>query len=320
MRVLVTGSAGFIFSNFVIYAIQETDWSMCGVDKLTYAGSLYNALQSKRYKLHIGDVCDKHFISKIFQIEKPDIVIHAAADSHVDNSIADASSFISTNVVGTHNVLDAARLIHTPKLIINVSTDEVYGPAPKGVSFCEEDMLKPSNPYSASKAAADLLGQSFFKTHNVPLITIRMCNVFGPRQHKEKLIPKSIHNLIHNKKIPVYGSGNQSREWMYARDVFRAIKYIIEDGVVGEIYNISSRHEENNINVVKKIISFFHTNGDSVCADDIIEHVEDRKAHDFMYSIDSSKINKLGWYPTYDFDEALKHTVSWYKMNGWSFL
>lgn len=314
MKILLTGSAGFIFSNFVIYALQRTDWDMVSVDKLTYAGSLHNVPYNriKRHRLHIGDVCDHHFMHKIFEMEEPDVVIHAAAESHVDNSIESSAQFMKTNVIGTHSMLEAALTAHKPELFINFSTDEVYGPCMDRKPFTEKDMLNPRNPYSASKASADLLGQSYFTTHKVPVITTRMCNAFGPRQHREKLIPKVISNIFTEQPVPVYGKGEQCREWIYTRDVFNAVRTLIEKGVPGEVYNITSGHEERNIDLVNKIADIIGT-GKS-----LITFVKDRKAHDFRYAIDDSKIRSLGWEPEYEFDAALEHTVGWMRANQWS--
>ena len=310
LKVMITGSAGFIFSNFIIYALQNTDWDIVSIDKLTYAGSLLNVPQVKRHKMYIGDVSDHHFVNKVFEIEKPDIVIHGAAESMVDRSIENAHDFITTNVVGTHAMLDAALKVHTPKKFINVSTDEIYGQIVKG-SFTENDKMDPRNPYSASKASADLLGQSYFTTHGLPVITTRCCNVFGSRQNVEKLIPKVITNVLTDKKIPVFGQGKQIREWIYTKDVFNAFKCLIECGVSGESYNISSGVERANIDVVNFIC-------DTVDGGrDLIEFVCDRKGHDFRYSVDCSKLKKLGWEIKYNFDEALLYTVGWYKANTW---
>jgi dTDP-D-glucose 4,6-dehydratase len=674
MKVMITGSAGFVFSNFVIYALQNTKWDIVSIDKLTYAGSLLNVPQVKRHKLYLGDVCDYHFVKRVFEIEKPDIVIHAAAESHVDNSIKDSHNFVITNVIGTHSMLEAALHVHTPEKFINVScyddqtmavtkdglkrfdeittndivftinqdtmcveeqvvdkviaqdyngkmirfkksgvdamvtpnhriydremnvfeakdvlnkdrlyfplpkpkrgcdkecmvggnkvdtkalfyltgiylgdgftayqerevesksglnrtdflkksrdpktgrfistgkigenntctckswrifldipagdkarkatehaldalgirftkqsgksrehlyftskdwvkyfdqfgkgarnkfiprwmlgydseflqclfdglidsdgcrskglniaftttseslkdniceiaikigvipnvnynyrescldgrkisgyawhitfskgrnknitknkteevsyngkvwcikvknknflverngkymfsgnTDEVYGSVEQGSSL-ETDMLEPRSPYSSTKASADLLGQSYFETHNLPIITTRCCNVFGSRQNREKLIPKVIINALTNKKIPVYGKGNQIRQWIYTKDVFSAIKCIIENGVPGEIYNISSDEERKNLDLVNFIC-------DNISGSKhLIEFVKDRKGHDFRYTVDCSKLKLLGWEKKYNLDEALIHTVGWYKANTW---
>lgn len=315
MKVLVTGSCGFIFSNFVIYALQETKWDLVSVDKLTYAGSRYNIshnsdIHNRRHKFYLGDICDYHFIQKVFDIEKPDIVIHGAAESHVDNSIENSHAFVNTNVSGTHSMLEAALKVHTPEKFINISTDEVYGSVEEGHSL-ESDALEPRSPYSSTKAAADLLGQSYFTTYGLPVITTRCSNNFGPRQHVEKFIPKVITNVLTRKKIPLYGDGKNKREWIYVQENFRALKAIMANGIPGETYNISSGFEKENIEVLDAI---FDIMGGGV---ELVEHVEDRLGHDRRYSVDCSKLKGLGWKPKYGFEEALAHTIGWYKANRW---
>lgn len=308
MKVLITGSAGFIFSNVIIYALQKTDWEMVSIDKLTYAGSLLNVPQVKRHKLYVGDICDYHFVRKVFEIEKPDLVIHGAAESHVDNSIDNSHAFISTNVRGTHSMLEAALKAHTPQKFINVSTDEVYGSVEQGHSK-ESDILDPRSPYSSSKASADLLGKSYFTTYGLPVITTRCSNNFGPRQHIEKFIPKTITNLLQGKKIPLYGDGKNKREWIYIMDHFEALKTIIDKGIVGETYNISSGYEKENIEVINTILELMGK------GQEFIEYVKDRPGHDRRYSVDTSKLKALGWKPEFDLAESLFHTIGWYSAN-----
>ena len=311
MKVLLTGSCGFIFSNFVIYALQKTDWELISVDKITYAGSLLNVPhQIKRHKLYIGDVCDYHFIRKVFEIEKPDIVIHGAADSHVDNSIQDSSVFVQTNIAGTHSMLEASLKVHTPQKFIAIESDEVYGSLDQGY-FKETDVLNPRNPYAASKAAAGLLSKSYFTTFGLPVITTRCCNNMGPRQHVEKFIPKAITNLLQNKKIPLYGDGKNKREWIYVMDHFEALKTIIEKGVVGETYNIGTGQEKENIEVLETILELMGKGKEN------IEYVKDRLGHDRRYAVDSSKIRALGWKPEFEFKESLAHVINWYHLNRW---
>jgi len=310
-KILITGSCGFIFSNFVIYLLQHTMDEIVSIDKLTYAGSLLNVPQVKRHKLYIGDVCDYDFVKKIFEIEKPDIVIHGAAESHVDNSIAGSKVFVNTNVLGTHNMLEVARKVHTPQKFINVSTDEVYGSVETGHTK-EEDQLRPRSPYSSTKAAADLLGQSYFTTYGLPIITTRCSNNYGPRQHVEKLIPKAITSILTGKKIPLYGNGKNKREWIYVKDHFRALQIIIEKGVIGEAYNISSGYEKENTEVLRLILEIMSAD------DSFVEYVADRLGHDLRYSVDCTKLQKLGWKPEYTFEDALEHTIGWFKANSWS--
>jgi len=315
MKVLVTGSAGFIFSNFMIYAQQETDWDLISVDKLTYAGSLLNISHNadvfnKRHKFYMADVCDHHVIQKIFSIEKPDIVIHGAAESHVDNSIESSHNFVNTNVMGTHSMLEAALKVHTPQKFINISTDEVYGSVETGHSI-ESDPLEPRSPYSSTKAGADLLAQSYYTTHGLPVITTRCSNNFGPRQHIEKFVPKVITNILTDKKIPLYGDGKNKREWIYVKDNFYALKTIIESGVPGEAYNISSDAEMENIEILHTIFKLMGR------GEGLLEYVTDRKGHDRRYSVDCSKLKTLGWKPQYELESALAHTIGWYKSNRW---
>ena len=309
-KILITGTGGFIFSNMVLYLLHHTKYDIVGIDKLTYAGSRLNAPEVKRYKLHIGDVCDYHFVSKIFEVEKPDFVIHGAAESHVDNSILDSHDFVKTNVTGTHSMLEAALKVHTPQKFINVSTDEVYGSVEEGYSK-ETDPLDPRSPYSSTKAAADLLGQSYYTTHGLPVITTRCSNNFGPRQHMEKFIPKVVTNIMAGKTIPLYGDGKQMREWIYVKDHFHALMAILENGISGEVYNISSGNGMGNIDVLRVIFEIMRG------GEDLLKHVEDRKGHDRRYALNCDKLASLGWSPKYDFKEALDYTIGWYKRNGW---
>lgn len=314
-KILVTGSCGFIFSNFIVYALQDTKWDLVSIDKLTYAGSLANiahnnTVHNKRHKLYIGDICDYHFVSKIFEIEKPDIVVHGAGESHVDNSIKNSHDFITTNVIGTHSMLEAALKVHIPEKFINVNTDEVYGSVEAGSSK-ETDVLDPRSPYSASKASADLLGQAYYSTYGLPVISTRCSNNFGPRQHVEKFIPKVITNILTKKKIPLYGTGKNKREWIYVKDNFKAHKLIIEKGVPGETYNIGSGCEKENLEVIESVFKIMRE------GENLVEYVEDRLGHDKRYSVDCTKIRSLGWKPFYDFESALAHTVGWYKANSW---
>lgn len=310
MKILVSGSYGFIFSNFILYALQHTNYDFVSIDKLTYAGSLLNVPQVKRHKLYLGDVCDHHFVKKVFEIEKPDIVIHGAAESHVDNSIKNSHNFVQTNVMGTHSMLEAALHTHTPTKFINVSTDEVYGSVETGSSI-ESDPLAPRSPYSSTKAGADLLGQSYYTTHGLPVITTRCSNNFGPRQHIEKFIPKVITSIFTGDKIPLYGDGTNEREWIYVKDHFHALKTIIESGTPGEIYNISSGQDMQNIQILNTIFDIMGEGRE------LVEHVADRLGHDKRYSVDCSKLRSLGWSPQYQLDGALAHTIGWYKNNTW---
>ena len=309
MKYLITGSCGFVFSNVVIYLLQHTMDDIVSIDKLTYAGSLLNVPQNRRHKLYIGDVCDYDFVKRVFEIERPDIVIHGAAESHVDNSIEGSHPFVSTNVMGTHSMLEAALKVHRPQKFINVSTDEYYGSVEQGNSK-ETDPAQPRSPYAATKASADLLGQSYFTTHGLPVITTRSSNIYGPRQHTEKFIPKAVYNVFSGNKIPLYGTGTNIRSWIYVKDFFRALQTITDKGVPGEAYNIGAGVERHNIDVLKLILEIMNAE------ESFIEYVEDRKGHDLRYSVDWNKLKSLGWAPEYTFEEAMLHTVGWYKANG----
>jgi dTDP-glucose 4,6-dehydratase len=242
-------------------------------------------------------------------MQNVDRVVHFAAESHVDRSIDDASAFVRTNVLGTFVLLDSA-LKHNIKRFIHISTDEVYGSISNG-SFKETDILTPSSPYSSSKAGSDLLARSYFITHKLPVIITRCTNNFGPYQYPEKLIPLFITNLIQNKKVPVYGTGKNVRDWIYVEDHCKAVDFVLHKGNVGEIYNIGGGAEKTNLEITEKIISMLHKD------DSMVEYVKDRLGHDLRYSLDCTKLQKLGWAPEHEFDDALCDTVRWYVKNRW---
>ena len=245
----------------------------------------------------------------LIQREKIRTIIHFAAESHVDRSISDASDFIRTNVLGTFTLLDAALSEHIDRFI-HISTDEVYGSTSKG-SFRETDPLNPSSPYSSSKASSDLIARSYCITHGLPVIITRCTNNYGPYQYPEKLIPLFITNLLEGKKIPVYGTGKNVRDWIHVLDHCRAIDRVLDQGTPGEIYNIGSDNERSNIEITHKILNALGE--DESC----IEYVKDRPGHDFRYSLDSSKLKSLGWRPEYSFEKGLRETVEWYTANEW---
>lgn len=305
MDILVTGGAGFIGSNYVHYLLTETSDRVITLDSLTYAGSLDNlsgTLDHSRHKFIEGDICDSELVADI--IEDVDIVVNFAAESHVDRSIEGAKPFVTTNVQGTQTLLDAAKDANI-KRFLQISTDEVYGQILDG-TFSEDDPLNPRNPYSATKASADLLAQSFHTTHDVPVLITRTCNNFGPRQHHEKLIPKFIRNAAAGEPLPVYGDGSNIREWIYVGDNCRALDLVLREGDVGEIYNIGSHTEKTNLEVTKIIL-------DVIGADeDLIEFVDDRAGHDQRYALQTEKIEALGWEPEYTFEEGLKRTIEYY--------
>ncbi|HEX7627827.1 MAG TPA: dTDP-glucose 4,6-dehydratase, partial [Candidatus Methanoperedens sp.] len=259
------------------------------------------------YSFIRGAICDPEVVNR--SLEKVDCVVHFAAESHVDRSIDDASVFVKTNVLGTFTLLDAA-LRHNIQKFIHISTDEVYGSINSG-SFVETDILTPSSPYSSSKAGSDLLAQSYFITHKLPVIITRCTNNFGPYQYPEKLIPLFITNLLLNRKVPVYGTGKNVRDWIYVLDHCKAVDFILHKGTIGEIYNIGGGAEKTNIEITKKILKMLKADGS------MIEYVKDRPGHDLRYSLDCSKLRKLGWKPLHEFDEALEHTVKWYIENRW---
>jgi dTDP-glucose 4,6-dehydratase len=311
---LVTGGAGFIGSNFIRFLLNDRSDTeiVVNLDKLTYAGNLENLKDiagNPAYRFIRGDICDGELVSRILDEFDIDTVVHFAAESHVDRSISEGLSFVTTNVTGTCSLLEAARKAGISRFI-HVSTDEVYGSIRKG-SFSETDPLNPSSPYSASKAGSDLLALSYFTTHHVPVIVTRCTNNFGPFQYPEKLIPLFTTNLIEGKKVPVYGSGMNVRDWIYVLDHCRAIACILKKGIPGEIYNIGGGTELTNLEITRKILEQLGKDETS------IQFVGDRKGHDFRYSLSSDKLHSLGWQPRFTFDEALEHTIRWYKEQEW---
>ncbi|HOB59084.1 MAG TPA: dTDP-glucose 4,6-dehydratase [Methanoregulaceae archaeon] len=313
-RMLVTGGAGFIGSNFIRFLLNDRSDTeiVVNLDKLTYAGNLENLKDiagNPAYRFIRGDICDAELVSRILDEFDIDTVVHFAAESHVDRSISEGLSFVTTNVTGTCSLLEAARKAGISRFI-HVSTDEVYGSIRKG-SFSETDPLNPSSPYSASKAGSDLLALSYFTTHHVPVIVTRCTNNFGPFQYPEKLIPLFTTNLIEGKKVPVYGSGMNVRDWIYVLDHCRAIACILKKGIPGEIYNIGGGTELTNLEITRKILEQLGKDETS------IQFVGDRKGHDFRYSLSSDKLHSLGWQPRFTFDEALEHTIRWYKEQEW---
>ncbi len=310
---LITGGAGFIGSNFVKYQLKNNPgYKIVNLDKLTYAGNLKNLKDiesNPNYKFIRGDISDKKIVDDLFKKEKPDYLINFAAESHVDSSILDSLTFTKTNILGTNVLLEISKK-NKIKRFVQISTDEVYGSTKTG-KFKETDKLKPNSPYSASKAAADLLVRSFIKTYNFPAIIVRPSNNFGPYQYTEKFIPLSITNLMQEKKIPLYGNGKNVREWIYVEDTCNAIDKILHKGVIGEIYNIGSGETKSNIDVAKTLQSKLQK------GKDMIDFIEDRKGHDFRYFLDSNKTKRLKWKPTYTFEEGLLKTITWYKENKW---
>ena len=309
----VTGGAGFIGSNFIRYMLRaHPDCRIVNLDSLTYAGNLNNLKDcdsSPRYTFVRGDICDSPLVNSVMEDHLIDTVVHFAAESHVDRSIADASAFVKTNILGTYTLLEAARQ-HALHRFVHISTDEVYGSIPEG-SFRETDVLSPSSPYSSSKAGSDLLVLSYFTTYNLPVIITRCTNNFGPYQFPEKLIPLFVTNLINGKKVPVYGTGKNIRDWIHVNDHCQAVDFLLDKGNYGEIYNIGGENERTNLEITEKILRILKKD------DSLIEHVHDRPGHDFRYSLDCSKIKALGWKPGHSFEEGLEDTLRWYVQNEW---
>lgn len=316
MKFLVTGGAGFIASNYLHYVTDKypNDQFVC-LDSLTYAGNYNNIkdLEGKNnYKFVYGDITDREFINKLFEEEKFDCVINFAAESHVDNSIKNPEIFLKTNIIGTEVLMDAA-LKYNVKRYHQVSTDEVYGDLPldrPDLLFTEETPLHTSSPYSTSKASADLLVMAYYRTYGLPVTISRCSNNYGPYQFPEKLIPKTISKALNNEKIPVYGKGENVRDWIHVIDHNIGVDLIVRNGKVGEVYNLGGHSERQNIEIVKTILKQMGKN------EDLIEFVEDRKGHDLRYAIDSSKVEKeLGWDRTYTFEDGIKETIDWYLNN-----
>lgn len=312
-KVLITGGAGFIGSNFIHYILSKyNDYQVINLDKLTYAANLENLKDiedNKNYRFIHGDIAYQEFIFKLFENEKFDIVINFAAESHVDNSILNPQIFTITNILGTQVLLDACRKYNI-KRFHQVSTDEVYGELPlddKNILFTEKTPLNPSSPYSASKASADMLVKSYYRTYSLPITISRCSNNYGPYQHLEKLIPLMISKAINNDNLPVYGNGLNVRDWLHVYDHCTAIDLIIHQGKIGEIYNIGGNNEKSNIDVVKIILKELGK------SEKLIKYVNDRPGHDLRYAIDSTKIKTtLNWKPVYSFEKGILDTIKWY--------
>ncbi len=309
MRLLVTGGAGFIGTSFIRH-IHSSDPAaeLVNLDALTYAGNPANLADlsgDPRYHFIRGDICDPLAVRDAFSRWSPDVVVHFAAESHVDRSIEGGEVFARTNVLGTGVLLEGA-LCAKVRLFLHVSTDEVYGSITDG-SAREDDTLNPSSPYSASKAGSDLLARSYFLTHGLPVIITRCTNNFGPYQYPEKLIPLFVTNLLEGKKVPVYGTGNNVRDWIYVLDHCRALSFLLAHGTPGEIYHIGGGNEFSNLEITREILSIL--GGD----EGMIEYVNDRPGHDLRYSLDCSKVRAMGWSPLFPFREALTETVEWYR-------
>ncbi|MGJ9458081.1 dTDP-glucose 4,6-dehydratase [Oceanobacillus sp. CF4.6] len=313
-KVLVTGGAGFIGGNFVQYMMDKySNYEIYNLDLLTYAGDLtkHRSIESKtNYHFVKADITDREAIISLFEKEKFDYVVHFAAESHVDRSITDPGIFVRTNVLGTQVLLDAAKQIDIDKFV-HVSTDEVYGELDfkPTTFFTENTPLEPNSPYSASKASSDLLVRSYHETFGLPVNITRCSNNYGPYHFPEKLIPLTISRLLNDEKVPVYGDGQNIRDWLHVIDHCAAIDLVLHEGASGEVYNIGGHNEKTNLEVVKTIISALGK------SEELIEFVEDRLGHDKRYAIDPTKLEKLGWKPTYNFDTGIAQTIDWYLQN-----
>jgi dTDP-glucose 4,6-dehydratase len=312
MRLLVTGGSGFIGCNFIRLMLKEhSDWQIANLDKLTYAGRAENTRdfeKSPNYSFIRADICDKAAVARA--VAGADAVVHFAAESHVDRSITDPMPFVESNVRGTCVLLDAA-LKEGVEKFVHISTDEVYGSIRSG-SFREGDALEPNSPYSASKAAAELFARAYFVTHKLPVCVTRSSNNYGPFQFPEKIIPLFATNLLRGKKVPVYGSGMNVRDWLFVEDNCEGIEAVLLRGKPGETYNIGGGEERTNLELTRMLLSEFGF------GDEMVDFVPDRKGHDFRYSLDCQKIaRELGWTPRVGLGKGLKLTVQWYKENKW---
>ena len=319
MKILVTGGAGFIGSNFIYFMLKKhPGYKIVCLDALTYAGNLEtleDAMKNPDFKFVKGDITDREAVRNLFSEEKFDIVVNFAAESHVDRSIEEPEVFLKTNILGTQVLMDASKEFGV-KRYHQVSTDEVYGDLPldrPDLFFTEETPIHTSSPYSASKAAADLLVMAYYRTYGLPVTISRCSNNYGPYHFPEKLIPLMIANALADKSLPVYGEGLNVRDWLYVEDHCSAIDLIIHNGKVGEVYNIGGHNEKANIEVVKLILKELGK------PESLITYVTDRKGHDMRYAIDPAKIHReLGWLPATKFDDGIKMTIKWYLENkGW---
>lgn len=309
-KILVTGGAGFMGSYFIKYLISKHPYiEIINLDALTYAGNLDNLdtlVDNGRYTFIKGDITDIDLLDKTVQDNNIELIVNFAAETHVDNSIKSPLQAVSTNVMGVASILEVVRKYNIE--LLQISTDEVFGTTDTG-SFTEQSSFAPNSPYSAAKAGGDLLCRAYNETYGTKVIVTHSCNVMGPNQYPEKLIPLAITNLMENKKIPLYGDGLNVREWIYVEDHSRAIEYIVENGTQGEVYNIGTGYEITNLDLITKLLQNFGLDIDR------IEYVTDRPAHDRRYSIDSNKLRNLGWSPYFDFDTAIRKTIDWYTKN-----
>jgi dTDP-glucose 4,6-dehydratase len=312
VEVLVTGGAGFIGSNYVRHALAaHEDWRVTTLDKLTYAGRMENLdglLDHPRHQFVKGDVADASVAGPL--VMAADIVVHFAAETHVDRSILSAGDFITTDVFGTFVLLEAARQGGRLRRFVQISTDEVYGSVAEGSSR-ETDELRPRNPYSASKAGADRLAYSFWATYDVPVVITRASNNYGPNQFPEKVIPLFVTNALDDIPLPLYGDGLNERDWLHVSDHCRALDLVIEHGSSGEVYNIGGGNHVRNADLTRQILQLVGK------PESLIQHVQDRPGHDRRYALDTAKLRSLGWQPRVEFEQGLADTVAWYRQNEW---
>jgi dTDP-glucose 4,6-dehydratase len=313
VKLLVTGGAGFIGSAFVRMAIRETGLRVVNLDALTYAGNLENLVDVEgdaRYRFVHGDICDAELVNALVGEERPDAMVHFAAESHVDRSILSPEPVVRTNYNGTFTLLEAARL-HRVARFVHISTDEVYGSLPAPAEADERYPLNPSSPYSASKAASDLLARSYFVTFKLPVVITRASNNYGPYQFPEKLIPLMITNALEDGSLPVYGDGQQVRDWLYVEDHCRGIMAVLHSGRDGEVYNIGGNRSLPNLEVVRQVLALTGKPAS------LIDHVPDRPGHDRRYALSSEKLmRETGWQPVMDFETGLARTIEWYRGNS----
>ncbi|MGL5916542.1 MAG: dTDP-glucose 4,6-dehydratase, partial [Culicoidibacterales bacterium] len=311
MKILVTGGAGFIGGNFVQYMVEKyPQYTIYNLDLLTYAGDLTKHREiehNENYRFLKADIADRVAITELFEAEQFDYIVHFAAESHVDRSITEPEIFIQTNVLGTQVLLDAAKAINVKKFV-HVSTDEVYGDLDFDPTtfFTESTPLAPNSPYSASKASSDLLVRAYHETYGLPMNITRCSNNYGPFHFPEKLIPLTISRVLADQKVPVYGNGANVRDWLHVLDHCAAIDLVLHKGENGEVYNVGGHNERTNLEIVKTIISQLGK------SEDLIEFVSDRLGHDLRYAIDPTKLEALGWEPTYNFDTGIEQTIEWY--------
>ncbi len=316
MRIIVTGGAGFIGSNFIFYMLKKyPEYRIICLDKLTYAGNLStleSVMDNPNFRFVKADICDRNAVYQLFEEEKPDMVVNFAAESHVDRSIENPEIFLETNIIGTSVLLDACKKYGIQRYH-QVSTDEVYGDLPidrPDLFFTETTPIHTSSPYSSSKASADLLVLAYHRTYDIPVSISRCSNNYGPYHFPEKLIPLMIINALHDKALPVYGNGLNVRDWLYVEDHCKAIDLIIHQGRVGEVYNVGGHNEKANIDIVKIILKELDK------PESLITYVADRKGHDMRYAIDPTKIHEeLGWLPDTKFEDGIKKTIKWYLEN-----